>query len=230
MPDEIEPSQAVAMMTKALEWAYDHATAAIPGIGDASELAEKHLKRNQGRPAKAIDELIAWQVGYAGATGFLSNIGGLVTLPVAIPANLASVLLIQLRMVAAIAHLKGYKIEDERVRTLSFICLTGSAATTLLQEFGIDMGKRLSARLVMQISGTALARINHAVGFQLVTKTGTAGLVNLSKVVPLVGGVVGGAFDATVTRGIGAVAKKVFKSPDDDSSADPPGMVEPLSV
>ena len=229
MTDDIEPSQAVAVMTQALNWAYDHAAAAIPGLGSAADLAERHLKSCGGSPEQAIDDLIAWQVGYAGAAGFVSNIGGLITMPVAIPANLASVLLIQLRMVAAIAHLKGYEISDERVRTMAFICLTGSTAATILQEFGISLGTKLSTRLIMQISGATLVKINQAVGFRLVTKAGNLGLINLTKIVPIVGGLVGGAFDATVTRGIGAVAKNVFKSFADDTSTDPTIMPEPVS-
>jgi len=226
MTDEIDPSQAIAVVTQALNWAYDRSTAAIPGLGSAADLAERHLKSCGGLPAKAIDDLIVWQVGYAGAAGFVSNIGGLITMPVAVPANLASVLLIQLRMVAAIAYLKGYKITDERVRTMAFICITGSAAATILQEFGIGLGTKLSARLIMQISGATLAKINQAVGFRLVTKAGTTGLINLTKVVPIVGGIVGGAFDASVTRGIGALAKKIFKPLDDDRSTDPIIMPE----
>src|SRR5580692_9103886 len=139
MTDDVEPSQAVAVVTQALNWAYGHATAAIPGLGDAANLAERHLKSCGGSSEEAIDDLIAWQVGYAGVAGFVSNIGGLMTMPVAVPANLASVLLIQLRMIAAIAHLKGYKIDDERVRTMAFVCLSGSAAATILQEFGIGV-------------------------------------------------------------------------------------------
>jgi hypothetical protein len=159
---------------------------------------------------------------YAGAAGFMTNVGGLITVPVAIPANLASVLLIQLRMIAAIAHLRGYSVSDGRVRTLAFLCLAGSGVANVLQEFGVNLGTRLTTRMIMQISGTTLTKINEAVGFRLVTKAGTTGLVNLTKVVPFIGGLVGGGFDAFVTRGIGAVAKEVFQLVEDDGLA--PGV------
>jgi uncharacterized protein (DUF697 family) len=133
-------------------------------------------------------------------------------------------------MVAAIAHLKGYKINDERVRTMAFICLTGSAAATILQEFSISVGTKLSTHLIMQISSATLVKINQAVGFRLVTKAGTSGLINLTKVVPIVGGLVGGAVDATVTRTIGAVAKQVFKPFEDEISADPTVVPEPAAL
>jgi uncharacterized protein (DUF697 family) len=227
MTEDIEPTQAVTVVTRALNWAYNRATAAIPGLGGAADLAEKHLKSCGDSPKKAIDDLIAWQAGYAGATGFVSNIGGVMTMPVAVPANLASVLLIQLRMVAAIAHLRGYKINDERVRAMAFVCLTGNAAARILQEFGISLGTKLSTHLITRISCATLVRINQAVGFRLVTKAGTTGLINLTKLVPIAGGLVGGALDATVTRGIGAVAKKAFKPVDDNTSTNPTVMPEP---
>ena len=49
--------------------------------------------------------------------------------------------------------------------------------------------------MIMNISGAALTRINQAVGFKLVAKAGSAGVVNLAEVVPFVGGLVGGGFD-----------------------------------
>jgi hypothetical protein len=115
-------------------------------------------------------------------------------------------------MISAIAYMRGYKISDERVRTLSFLCLAGSSGATILQDIGVGLGTTLTSRMIMQISGATLTKINQAVGFRLVTKTGASGLVNLGKVVPFVGGLVGGGFDAAVTRGIGAAAKRTFVS------------------
>jgi len=213
MTDEAEPSKAVAVMTQALEWLYERAITNIPELGleSAVDLAESHLKSSGGNRDEAVDRLVTWYVVYAGAAGFASNVGGVIMMPVAIPANVTSVFLIQLRMIAAIAHLRGYSVKDEQVKTLAFISLTGSGSTKILQEFGISLTTKLSTRLIMQISGATLRNINQAVGFRLVTKAGTTGLINLTKFVPVVGGVVGGAFDATVTHGIAGAAKNVFK-------------------
>ncbi|MGH3629727.1 MAG: EcsC family protein [Sciscionella sp.] len=231
MTDEVEQPKAVALMMQALEWGYEHATAAIlPGLESAVDLAESHLKSCGGDQEKAIDHLIARYMAYAGAVGFASNVGGFITVPVAVPVNVGSVFLIQLRMIAAIAHLRGYPVKDEQVKTLAFICLTGRSAATFLQEFGIGLGMKLTADLIMKISGATLIDINKAVGFRLVTKAGTKGLINLIKFVPFVGGLVGGGFDGAVARGIGAVAKKVFKPIYDDTSTDPAVMPEPVPL
>ncbi len=209
-PGSTELSLPVKTMMEGLEWAYSQASAHIPGLGSAEDLGESHLKSCGNSVEAAIDDLIMWQTGYAATAGFVTNLGGLITLPVAVPVNLASVLLIQLRMIAAIAHLRGYNIKDPQVRTLAFLSLTGSAAATILQDFGVKLGTKLTTSLIMQISGKTLTRINQAVGFRLVTKAGSTGLVNLTKMVPFVGGFVGGGFDAVVTRGIGEAARRTF--------------------
>lgn len=228
MTDEVEPSRVSEVMMQALEWGYARATSAIlPGLESAAGLAESHLKSCRGNREKAINQLIARHVGYAGAVGFVTNVGGLVTMPLAVPVNISSVLLIQLRVVAAIAHLRGYPVKDEQVKSLVFICLTGSsAAMPLLEKFGIGAGTKVAKNLIMKIPGATLRNINKAVGFRLVTRAGTTGSINLIKFVPVAGGLVGGAFDAAMTRGISAAAKKVFTPVHDDPSTDPAVMPE----
>jgi hypothetical protein len=199
-------SQPVALILRAMDWAYETANQAVLGFDSAADMATKYRARSQSADG-AIDSLIRWHVAYAGAVGFLANVGGALTLPVAIPADLASVLLLQLRMVAAIAHIRGYETTDSHVRTLAFICLAGTSGTEFLTEFSVKLGTALSQR----VTAATLNRINQAVGFRLVSKAGASGLVNLSRWVPLLGGIVGGGLDASLTRGIGGMAKKLFK-------------------
>ncbi len=64
--------------------------------------------------------------------------------------------------------------------------------------------------MIKKIPVEVLVKINQQVGFRLVTKFGQKGLVNFGKMMPLVGGVVGGVFDTGMTLTIGNIAKKVF--------------------
>ncbi len=210
--------KALATMKQALDWAYDHATEAVPGLGSAVDVAEKHLKSADGNTEKAIDSLIKAHTAYAGVTGFVTNLGGVMTLPVTIPANVASVLALQLRLIAAIAHLRRYDPHDPRVKTMAFLCLTGTGATTVLEEVGVSLGKRLSSQIIGGLSQVALPRIQHVVGKRLVTMAGATGVVNMSKLLPVIGGAVGGVFDAAVTRGIGAAAKTIFAPIEGDAA------------
>ena len=61
----------------------------------------------------------------AGAQGFVTNLGGLVTAAVAIPVNITGLALIQCRMIAGIAHLRGYDLDDPKVKNAILVCLLG---------------------------------------------------------------------------------------------------------
>jgi hypothetical protein len=86
----------------------------------------------------------------------------------------------------------------------------GSAAADVLQELSVGLGTRLSTRLILRLSGGTLGKINQAVGVRLASRMGASGLAGLGRLVPFVGGLVGGGFDAMVTRGIGTAAKMTF--------------------
>ena len=76
-------------------------------------------------------------------------------------------------------------------------------------------------------------RINGAVGTRLVTKAGSTGLVNLTKVVPILGGIVGGGASAISTRLIGRTAVQWLKDGppgDDDEGKTIDGVAEAVPV
>lgn len=202
-------SKALEAVQGALSWAYEKALDGIPGMGTLDDLVTSYLPA-EGDPESAIDSLIAWQIGKAGTAGFITGLGGLITLPAAIPANLASVLYIQLRMIAGIAKIRGYDIHTDQVKTLCVACLAGSAVSDVLKDVGIQVGSKLTQTAIKQIAGTTIIQINKSVGFRLVTKAGSTGIFNLAKMVPFLGGIIGGSFDAVVTRQIAAAAKSVF--------------------
>ncbi len=64
--------------------------------------------------------------------------------------------------------------------------------------------------MVKKIPGAVITKINQKVGFRFVTKFGEKGIVNLAKVVPVIGGVIGGGVDVASTRVIGANAYNLF--------------------
>ena len=76
--------------------------------------------------------MIENHVRYAGAQGFVTNLGGLVTAAVTIPANITGLALIQCRMIAGIAHLRGYDLDDPRVRNAILACMLGEDAVNAL--------------------------------------------------------------------------------------------------
>lgn len=203
----------LSVIGKALDWSYEKAINGAGVLGTAQDLGDEYLKANKNDKLSAINSLIRWQNTKAATGGFVTNLGGIVTLPVSIPANMASSLYIQLKMIAAIAHISGYDVHEDRVKTLCFVCLTGKSAADIIKSTGIQLGTKFTASAIKKyITGEMIKSINRAVGFKLMTKAGSTGILNLTKMVPLVGGIFGGAFDGISTNIIGNTARDTFIS------------------
>lgn len=196
-------------MMDLLNWSYEKAVNGVAGLDSAYDLANDYMKTNDSLYNQA-NSLIRWQNTKAGTSGFLTGLGGIITLPVAIPANVASVMYVQIRMIAALAHMGGHNLNDDRVRSLVFVCLTGNAAKDILKDIGIVVGKKLAQNTIKNISGKTITAINQKVGFRLLTKFGEKGVINLGKAIPLLGGVIGASFDSVTTNTVGNIARDTF--------------------
>lgn len=131
-------------------------------------------------------------------------------MPLTLPANITSVIYVQIRMIAAIAHIGGHDVKDDRVKSLVYACLAGNAAKDILKDIGIVVGTKLTTSAIKNISGKTIIAINQKVGFRLLTKFGEKGAINLGKAVPLIGGLIGGTFDTVTTNTIGNIARDTF--------------------
>ncbi|EGQ9846150.1 EcsC family protein [Vibrio cholerae] len=194
---------------QALDWAYDKAINGVAGLDSAQELASSYMKESND-PISQANSLIRWQNTKAGTSGFLTGLGGLITMPITLPANITSVIFVQVRMIAAIAHLGGHDLKDDRVKAMVYACLTGNAAKDILKDIGIVVGRKLTESAIKGISAKTITKINQAVGFRLLTKFGEKGVINLGKAIPLVGGIVGATFDSVTTNMIGNIARDTF--------------------
>lgn len=199
---------------QALDYACDKALHGLPGVDSAERLAQDYLEEFRcGKLATLEDaahSLIRRQSTKSATSGFVTGLGGLLTMPVAIPVNLASVYFIQIRMISAIAHMAGYDVRNDQVKALVYSCLAGDATPEVLKDAGIQLGKKLAPNGSNALSAEVIQKINQAVGLRLLTKAGTTGMVSLSKAVPLLGAVIGATVDAVTTRTIGNTAVDVF--------------------
>jgi len=202
-----------SQIVRILDWAYEKTQSGHFGWAGAGQLAQDYT-RKFSNPDDAIDSLINWQTGSAGVAGFVTGVGGLWFLPIGVPANLASVLCIQLRMISAIALIRGYSPRSDQVRTLAYASLCGAGASDVLK----DVGTKIGTRIVVSASRETIMKINHRVGSRLLTKMGGTGAANLGRMVPLIGGLVGGGIDASATKLIGVTAKRLFIQPDRGAS------------
>jgi hypothetical protein len=192
---------------------------AITGLGplkSAEELAEEYMNDNAySDKAARIQALIRWESSKSFSTGFITGLGGFSTLPAAIPASLGASWVVQARLAAAIARIHGHDLSEDRIRTLVMLSLIGNAAKDELKWVGIRLGNQLATRAIRQISGRMLVEINRRVGFRMLAKAGEKGVLNLSRLVPVAGGLVGGTFDAVACRAVGHMADTLFATPGD---------------
>ena len=194
---------------RVIDWTYDKAVNGVTGLDSASELAADYMKQGGSRIDQA-NSLIRWQNTKAGTSGFLTGLGGIIIMPVTVPANIASVMYVQTRMIAAIAHMGEHDLNDDRVKSLVYVCLTGNAAKDIIKDVGIVIGRKFTENLIKNIRGETIKAINKAVSFKLLTKFGNKGVINLGKTVPVLGGIIGATFDSFSTNVVGNIARNTF--------------------
>ena len=202
-------SKALALV----RWIADQAITGAPGMKSARTLAQEVLDDPRYTDAEArVRRLIARETTKNFATGFLTGFGGLRTLPIALPAALGAAWAIQARMAAAIAILHGHDVGEDSVRTFVVLSLVGDAGKQALKRAGVRVGQRLAEKTIQQIPARALVELNKKAGMRLVTTGAERGVVSLSKAIPFIGAMVGGAFDAAACRAVGKIAHELFRS------------------
>ncbi len=188
---------------------------AIEGVGPlpgAAAGADKLLAEQKGDVDRAIHEVIEDHVRYAGMQGFATNIGGLVTAAFTIPANITGLSLIQCRMVASIAHLRGYDLTDKRVRNAILACILGEDTVKSLVKKkrlpSTPMGIATAPTYDPHLDSVIAAEVTS----ELLTKVAGKRIVTtVGRRVPVVGGVVGAGTDAYSSWQIGRYADRELR-------------------
>ena len=196
----IAPNATSAAVLKALDGAIN-GVSRLPGAAAAADAA---LTRHHGNAERAVHHLIERHVRYAGAQGMLTNIGGLTTLAITIPANLAGLALVECRLIAAILHLRGYDLQDARTRSAVLACLLGpDALATEIRKKRVPGGPNellTAANLDPQLT----TRLANAVATELITRaTGTRMATTVGRRVPILGGAIGAGSDGYATWKLG---------------------------
>ena len=210
---------------KILDKCYEQAKS---GIGKVSppidKMANDYLKREKN-VKKAARSMLNYQVAKCTTSGILTGFGGAITMPVTIPANITSVLYVQMRMIACTAYMAGLDLDSDQVQTFVYACLAGVSVNEVAKKFGVKLGTKMAQKGIERIPGKVLIKINQRVGFRLFTKFGEKGLINLGKAIPVVGAAVNGGLDFAETKIIAKRAYNMFiRGMDikDSTISDPP--------
>lgn len=214
---------------------YPKALGGIPGLGTPTEAATR-ARRDAATPRSQAQSIVGNYLALSGTAGFLSNLGGWLTMPVTLPANLAGVALLQLHMGQTVAALAGHDPSAPAVRDRVIACLLGDATaepTRTETEEAVDrVGVKLAERALRTLAGQVAKTTGRAA-------VGTAKWLAerrlkrlITRGIPVVGGAIAAVSDAYSTRTVSrALLDAFFDSGGGDGLADssapqPPTIVD----
>ena len=188
---------------------------AIDGVGplrSAAATADSRLVDANGDVEDAVKALMRLHVGLAGVQGFVTNLGGIAALAVAMPANVVGVTLVQCHLVAGIAHLRGYDLEDARVRNGILACMLGEDEVRDLVRTSSFPSSPMGIATSPVHDPVLDEMISREVTTDIFARTaGRRAVTMVGRRVPLLGGVVGGGSDALMTWQIGQYAARELR-------------------
>ncbi|MGB3830046.1 MAG: hypothetical protein WA962_14855 [Ornithinimicrobium sp.] len=186
--------------------------AGIEGVGPldpASAVVAEARKSHEG-VEEAIDAVVRAHLKLAAAGGFLTGVGGLLTMPVALPANVIGFYALAARMAAAVAEMRGYEPDTEQTRTALMLTLLGADADDILRKAGVVGGGTMGSIALNRVPKAAAMVINKGLGFRVATRLGARTMGRLGRAVPLAGGVIGAGLDTYLMKRIADQVREEF--------------------
>ncbi len=186
-----------------------HGTGPLP---PAAAAAETQLAEQPGVVDEAIHELVENHAALAAAQGFVTNLGGLVTMAATIPVNITGLALLQSRLVAGIAHLRGYDLHDDRVRNAVLLCMLGEDTVKGLVKAkkvpGSPMVLATAPAYDPELDKLIAAEVTTALVQRVIGKKAGGALVRR---IPFAGGFYAAGTDAFATWQIGKYAERELR-------------------
>ncbi|MFH2129775.1 MAG: EcsC family protein [bacterium] len=182
------------------------------GLSSARDLGDRYLQ-NPAHKTKLdrIDALAKWEERKNFTSGFLTSLGGIISLPVAIPASLGINWVLQTRMVAAMAYIGGFDIDDPPVRMSIALCLLGKKGKELLNKDIQEISELLRKNTLSHLPKQTIQVVNQAVAGRLMQLAAAKGFSRISKAIPILGGAVGGVLDFMSCKETAEFAKELFQ-------------------
>ncbi len=104
------------------------------GFFHSADRVAAHALAEHRDPEAAVDAIVRSHITLGAASGFVTSVGGFITLPLALPTNVLGFYLIATRMTAAIAKVRGYDLRQEEIRTAVLLTLVGRRRRRPAQE------------------------------------------------------------------------------------------------
>lgn len=204
---------APAMASNFVRQAFERAVDGVGPLPGAAAAADAKLARFDGDRPRAIREVVDSHVTLAGAQGFLTNVGGLITMALTIPANVSGLALLQAHMVGGIAHLRGYDLSDPRVRNAVLACMLGNDGVKSLIKSKKLPSSPMAIATAPAYDPALDSRISAEVATELFARVaGKRTLAAVGRKMPLVGGGFGMVTDGFATYQVGRYAARELKA------------------
>lgn len=144
----------------------------------------------------------------AGEIGALCGVGGLLTLPITMPADLYYCFKIHARTILSIAYIYGWNIHDEDAITDVLLVMGGSTGIDAVRHAGIKVDQDFAKEAVLNkfITKETMRKINRIVSRKIVRQAGKRGFIRLPKLVPIIGAPIGAGLNYFETKAIGKKA------------------------
>jgi hypothetical protein len=193
--------------------AFDTAVDGVGPLRGAREAAERQRERQGGDVDGAIDTLIDSHVRMAGAQGFVTNLGGVVTMAIAVPANVSGLAMLQCHLIGGIAHLRNYDLDDPRVRNAVIACILGEETVAKLVKRKQLPGTPMAIATAPYHDPSLDYRIAADVTAELITQVaGKRTVVALGRRTPVVGGAFAMVMDGFATHRAGQYAAQELRA------------------
>ena len=222
------------MQAYLLRTLYPKALGGLPGLGTPIEAASRARKAAPTPRAQAKSAVGAY-LALSGTAGFVTNLGGWLTMPLTLPANLAGVAVLQLHLGQTVAALAGHDPSAPATRDRVIACLLGDGtpeATRTETEETVDrVGVKLAERALRTLADQVVRTTGRAA-------VGTAKWLAerrlkrlLTRGIPVVGGAIAAVSDAYSTRTVSqALLASFFNDGGGDGRADPSAPQPPTAV
>ena len=115
----------------------------------ANDYLDKYLTKQQACKAMINNQIIKCTT-----SGFVTGFGGVITMPVTLPAS--SVLYVQMRMIACTAYMAGFELNSDQTQTFVYACFAGVSVNKLVKQAGIKFGVKFANGLIKKIPGKVL--------------------------------------------------------------------------
>ncbi|MDJ0619398.1 MAG: EcsC family protein [Calothrix sp. MO_192.B10] len=159
-------------------------------------LNEQRWSNNWDKMANhAIYESTLWSVGSGIGHGFVGIAG--------IPSDVSFTLYSQVKLASTLFTIYGIDTTSESAKPLILAAAAGVTVSELASQLGTRVASQAIHKALMSVSSKTFNQINKTLGIKLISKAGEKTILNVAKIVPIVGSAVGGTVNGVMMNACG---------------------------